>query len=220
MITTTTTTLLLPLFFAFFACIVFQEIRIRKTQNYLVILLSAIAIIHVISTSSNLLNMGLFLVVVTLMLGGVRLSGIFKTSDWLCTSALFAFLIPFGIHVAVFSLALGFFSSILNHLVVCIASNSTSRDPFKDVVAPKTTKMIARISCKRRGFFDRFAYPAVIKNDDGTFAFDILYGMKGKKMDLEKKCPYVQPSIPVLTHMMCVAVFLIVMFILPQNFSL
>ncbi len=150
---------------------------------------------------------------VSAMLGIVRLGGVFKTSDWLVTSALFAFALPLGIHVSIFAVLLGFASSVLHHAVVCLGAN-LRRDPFPDVQSMRGTKILAMICCKKRQATDRFAYPAVSTND-GVLTFDINSGVRAKSIDYTKKCPYVIPSIPIITHML--ASFLIVSVLFLQN---
>ena len=174
----------------------YQELRYRKIQNYLVLLLGVLSVIH-LYTSDELGMLG-FACTVTAMLGVARAGGLFKTSDWLCTSACFAFLLPFGIHLAVLSVLLGFAVSVLNHLTVCLATN-LRRDPFPDVNSSGMMKVLAMVSCKKRGMLDRFAYPAVLA-DENTLVFDINSGMRGKRMDHSRQCKYVIPSIPILTY--------------------
>ncbi len=201
------------LFFAVFGAVSYQELMYRKIQHYLVITLCVLGIIHLGVTSHDL-SIFAFTGIITAMLGVVRLGGIFKTSDWLCCSALFAFLIPFGIHVAALSVLLGFTVSVSNHVIVCLGSN-LRRNPFPDVQATCGTKILAMISCKRRGILDRFAYPAVLMVN-GILVFDINSGMKGKKMDHSKKSPYVIPSIPILTFMYASSLFVILV-LFPNN---
>ena len=159
---------------------------------------------------------------ITGLLGIVRLGGIYRTGDWLCISAVFTFMVPFGVHMSLFFTVLGFTLSVLNHMMVCLATNMASRDPFPDVQASRMAMFMAWLSCKRRTSIDRFAYPAVLDNynydENGgrKYVFDINSGMMGKKLDLEKKCPYVIPSIPVLT--LFLASLLAVIFVMfPQS---
>ena len=217
-------------FFAVFACVVYQEIRIRKTQNYLVLLLVVISVSSIVVTAGNVSGHALFAGIVAAMLRVVRLGGIFKTSDWLCISALFAFCVGFGIHVAVWSVGTGFATSVLHHLAVCVCTNLARGNSFEDVKAGMATRIMAAISCKKRDVFDRWAYPAVTAcdddDDDGggsgsggdkeeeeensnkkTMRLEINSGIRGKKIDVSRQCPYVIPSIPVLAHMCASSLF-------------
>ena len=172
--------------------------------------MGVIALIHLGITSSDL-SMLMFAGITVMMLGVVKLAGMFKTSDWLCTSALFVFLLPFGIHVAVLSLLFGFMISVGNHIFVCIASNLSRSDPFPEIVATKREKFFAALSCKRRGPLDRFAYPAVLVTD-GVMTFDYKSGMKKKKMDVKRTCPFIIPSIPILSFMCTASLIAIFLF--------
>ena len=204
--------ILLVLFLLVFGVISYQEIRYRRIQHYLVISLCVLGVIHLgISSHDSFMFAG----IVTILLGVVRLGGMFKTSDWLCCSALFTFLLPFGIHVAVFSVLLGFAVSVSNHLLVCVVSNLSCRGIFPGVQATRGTRLLAMISCKRRGVIDRFAYPAVLIRD-GVMSFDINSGIRAKKLDYARKCPYVIPSIPILTFM-CASLLFVSLVLFPQN---
>ena len=213
-------------FFAVFACVVYQEIRIRKTQNYLVLVMVVVAAGSIAATADNAASShALFAGIVTAMLGVVRLGGIFKTSDWLCISALFAFCVGFGIHVAVWSVGMGFATSVLHHLAVCVCTNLARGNLFEGVKAGRSVRIMAMISCKKRDVFDRWAYPAVtVCDDDGkeeeegkkTMRLEINSGIRGKKMDVSRQCPYVIPSIPVLAHM-CASSLFVMTVLFPQQ---
>lgn len=204
----------LVLFFLVFCYISYQEIRFRKVQNYLILLIGIIGISNVIITS-NISTMLLFVTVVTGMLGIARAGGTFSTADWLCISALFAFLTPFGIHVSVFVLLLGFVTAIIHHLIICVCSNVINRTTFPGIYGSKWTRLVAFVSCKERGYFDRFAYPA-ISEIDGVVSFDFKSGINGKKMDHTRRCQYVLPAIPILTHM-CGVTFFVTLVLFPQS---
>ena len=208
---------------------VYQEIRIRKTQNYLVLAMVVVAAGSIAATADNAaLSHALFAGIVTAMLGVVRLGGIFKTSDWLCISALFAFCVGFGIHVAVWSVGMGFATSVLHHLAVCVCTNLARGNLFEGVKAGRSARIMAMISCKKRDVFDRWAYPAVTVCDDGkegegegeegkkTMRLEINSGIRGKKMDVSRQCPYVIPSIPVLAHM-CASSLFVMTVLFPQQ---
>ena len=209
---------------------VYQEIRIRKTQNYLVLTMIVVAAGSIAVTADNAaLSHALFAGIVTAMLGVVRLGGIFKTSDWLCISALFAFCVGFGIHVAVWSVGMGFATSVLHHLAVCVCTNLARGNLFEGVKAGRSARIMAMISCKKRDVFDRWAYPAVTVCDDGkegegggggegkkTMRLEINSGIRGKKMDVSRQCPYVIPSIPVLAHM-CASSLFVMTVLFPQQ---
>ena len=212
-------------FFAVFACVVYQEIRIRKTQNYLVLVMVVVAAGSIVATADNAASShALFAGIVAAMLGVVRLGGIFKTSDWLCISALFAFCVGFGIHVAVWSVGMGFATSVLHHLAVCVCTNLARGNLFEGVKAGRSARIMAMISCKKRDVFDRWAYPAVtVCDDDGkeeegkkTMRLEINSGIRGKKMDVSRQCPYVIPSIPVLAHM-CASSLFVMTVLFPQQ---
>ena len=218
-------------FFAVFACVVYQEIRIRKTQNYLVLAAVAVAAGSIAATAGNAApGHALFAGIVAAMLGVVRLGGIFKTSDWLCISALFAFCVGFGIHVAVWSVGMGFATSVLHHLAVCVCTNLARGNSFEGVKAGRSARIVAMISCKKRDAFDRWAYPAVTMCGDGkeegggegggegkkTMRLEINSGIRGKKMDVSRQCPYVIPSIPVLAHM-CASSLFVMAVLFPQQ---
>ena len=208
---------------------VYQEIRIRKTQNYLVLTMIVVAAGSIAATADNAaLSHALFAGIVAAMLGVVRLGGIFKTSDWLCISALFAFCVGFGIHVAVWSVGMGFATSVLHHLAVCVCTNLARGNLFEGVKAGRSVRIMAMISCKKRDVFDRWAYPAVTVCDDGkegegegeegkkTMRLEINSGIRGKKMDVSRQCPYVIPSIPVLAHM-CASSLFVMTVLFPQQ---
>ena len=205
---------------------VYQEIRIRKTQNYLVLVMVVVAAGSIAATADNAASShALFAGIVTAMLGVVRLGGIFKTSDWLCISALFAFCVGFGIHVAVWSVGMGFATSVLHHLAVCVCTNLARGNLFEGVKAGRSVRIMAMISCKKRDVFDRWAYPAVtVCDDDGkeeeegkkTMRLEINSGIRGKKMDVSRQCPYVIPSIPVLAHM-CASSLFVMTVLFPQQ---
>ena len=174
------------------------------------------------------LSHALFAGIVAAMLGAVRLGGIFKTSDWLCISALFAFCVGFGIHVAVWSVGMGFATSVLHHLAVCVCTNLARGNLFEGVKAGRSVRIMAMISCKKRDVFDRWAYPAVTVCDDGkegegegeeskkTMRLEINSGIRGKKMDVSRQCPYIIPSIPVLAHM-CASSLFVMTVLFPQQ---
>ena len=206
---------------------VYQEIRIRKTQNYLVLTMVVVAAGSIAATADNAApSHALFAGIVAAMLGVVRLGGIFKTSDWLCISALFAFCVGFGIHVAVWSVGMGFATSVLHHLAVCVCTNLARGNLFEGVKAGRSARIMAMISCKKRDVFDRWAYPAVTVCDgDGkeeeeegkkTMRLEINSGIRGKKMDVSRQCPYVIPSIPVLAHM-CASSLFVMTVLFPQQ---
>lgn len=204
------------LFFLALACVAYQEIRLRRTQNYLVITLIVISVAH-LGTANDPLKLVPFCLVLSSMLFLLRLGGTFKTSDWLCISALAVFCIPFGIHIALWSVMLGFTSCVLHHLFLCLGANILTHNTFSDVHASKTTKLLAMISCKRRGARDRWSYPAVtaavsMDGDKKVTKFDIYSGMRGKKINSFIDCKYVLPSIPVLSHMCIVTLFVIALF--------
>lgn len=216
-------------FFAVFACVVYQEIRIRKIQNWLVLVLIVISVSSIVATAENASGHALFAGTVAAMLGVVRLGGIFKTSDWLCISALFAFCVGFGIHVAVWSVGMGFATSVLHHLAVCVCTNLARGNSFEGVKAGRAARIMAAISCKKRDVFDRWAYPAVTTcDDDGdgkeaeedsnkkSMRLEINSGIRGKKMDVSRQCPYVIPSIPVLAHM-CASSLFVITVLFPQQ---
>ena len=216
-------------FFAVFACVVYQEIRIRKIQNWLVLVLIVISVSSIVATAENASGHALFAGTVAAMLGVVRLGGIFKTSDWLCISALFAFCVGFGIHVAVWSVGMGFATSVLHHLAVCVCTNLARGNSFEGVKAGRAARIMAAISCKKRDVFDRWAYPAVTAcDDDGddkeaeedsnkkSMRLEINSGIRGKKMDVSRQCPYVIPSIPVLAHM-CASSLFVITVLFPQQ---
>ena len=181
-----------------------------------------------VTADNAALSHALFAGIVAAMLGVVRLGGIFKTSDWLCISALFAFCVGFGIHVAVWSVGMGFATSVLHHLAVCVCTNLARGNLFEGVKAGRSARIMAMISCKKRDVFDRWAYPAVTVCDDGkegegegeeskkTMRLEINSGIRGKKMDVSRQCPYVIPSIPVLAHM-CASSLFVMTVLFPQQ---
>lgn len=203
------TILLSVSFFFVLACIAYQEIRLRQTQNYLVISLLVISMIHLL-TADDPLMLALFSLVVSFMLGLLRVGGVFKTSDWLCISALSAFCLPFGLHVTLWSVMLGFATCVMHHLSLCLGTNLLTHNTFSDIRAGRSLKVLAMISCKRYSVHDRWVYPAVRASGDGAVKFDIYSGMRGKKINSHGQCKYVLPSIPVLTHM-CIATLFVVM---------
>ena len=156
--------------------------------------------------------LALFYLVVSSMLGLLRLGGVFKTSDWLCISALSAFCLPFGLHVTLWSVMLGFTTCALHHLSLCLGTNLATRNTFSDVQAGRSLKLLAMISCKRRSVHDRWVYPAVRVTGDNVATFDIYSGMRGKKINSYGQCKYVLPSIPVLTHMCIATLFVMMLF--------
>ena len=206
------TMLLSVSFFFVLACIAYQEIRIRKTQNYLVVSLLAISVIHLVGTTDDPLMLALFCLVVSSMLGMLRAGGVFKTSDWLCVSALSVFCLPFGIHVTFWSIMIGFTTCVLHHLVLCLGANLVTRNTFSDIQASRSLKLLAVMSCKRRSIHDRWAYPAIRVTRDNVAKFDIYSGMRGKRINSYAQCKYILPSIPVLTHMCIATLFVIVLF--------
>lgn len=193
----------------------YQEIRFRKIQNYLILIIGVIGVVNVTVTTSDPFSVLLFVFVVTILLGIARVGGSFSTADWLCISVLFAFLIPFGIHVAVFVLLLGFIFTILHHLFVCVVSNVIKHTTFPGVYGTKWTRLMAFVSCKERGVFDRFAYPAVTDND-GVLSFNLDSGINGKKMDYTRRCQYVLPAIPIISHM-CAMTLFVIFILFPQS---
>ena len=193
-----------------YGLISYQELRYRRVQNILILATGVTALIH-LGVSSSDWNTLILAGITTGFLGVIKLTGLFKTADWLCCSALFVFLFPFGIHVAVFTVLIGFALTIGNHMFACLASNIGRKDPFPEIDVKKHTKFFAALCCKRRGPLDRFAYPAVTEID-GVMTFNYKSGMAKKKIDLDKNCKYVIPSIPILTFMYGVSLIMIYAF--------